>query len=165
MKSVYLAGPIAGLSYGGATDWREYAQAYLERHGILGRSPMRGKDMLKDRQSLGAIGMDDHPLTTNKGITARDRFDCTTSDVVLFNFLGAERASVGSCIEIGWADAARRPIIMAMEPGGVIRRDGDLPIARRAGANPHWHGIALECAGYVVPTLEDALRVAVAILA
>jgi hypothetical protein len=31
---VYLAGPISGLNFEGATDWREHAKSYLKEFGI-----------------------------------------------------------------------------------------------------------------------------------
>ena len=44
MHTVYLAGPITGLTYDGATDWRHAVAADLNSVGIKGLSPMRGKD-------------------------------------------------------------------------------------------------------------------------
>jgi len=38
---VYLAGPITGLTYNGATTWREDARSYLAAKGITAYSPMR----------------------------------------------------------------------------------------------------------------------------
>jgi len=40
---VYLAGPIKGLTYTGATDWRDEAKDALYDIGIAGYSPMRAK--------------------------------------------------------------------------------------------------------------------------
>jgi nucleoside 2-deoxyribosyltransferase len=73
--------------------------------------------------------------------------DCTRSNLVLMNLLGADRVSVGTMIEVGWADAARNPIIVAMEPGNV-----------------HEHPMVSDCAGYIVPTLDEAINLAVSIL-
>ena len=38
---IYLAGPITGLSYGAATDWRFTASSILESVGITPLNPMR----------------------------------------------------------------------------------------------------------------------------
>lgn len=47
MKKVYLAGPISGQSYDGATSWREEAKEELSSWSdIIGYSPMRGKTYL-----------------------------------------------------------------------------------------------------------------------
>jgi len=47
LMKVYLAGPITGLSYEKAVDWRRYAQIVLLEEGdIVAVSPMRSKDYL-----------------------------------------------------------------------------------------------------------------------
>ena len=135
---VYLGGPISGESYEGATRWREQASIRLAMDGIAGVSPMRGKEFLAGERAV-ADHYDD-VLCTPKAIVARDRFDVSRADVVLFNFAEADRVSIGSCIEIGWAHMLGKPIIAVMEEG-----------------NLHWHGMVLECAGFVVSTLDEAL--------
>lgn len=153
-KLVYLAGPISGLSYEGCMDWREYAKRNLAHAGITGLNPLRAKDYLKDETSMpDAVGQMqvDHPLahvlSSRKGITTRDRWDCTRADVVIANLIGAEKASIGTCIEIAWADMNRIPVILVEEEGGV-----------------HDHAMIHECVGFIVPTLEQALTVAKALL-
>src|SRR5258708_3543548 len=116
---VYLAGPITGLTYKGATNWREHAAAMLKMWGIVPHSPMRGKQhILKrhvedkhspDYEGRIANAYPDAPMSTQKGIVARDRFDVQRSDIVLFYFGdNPEKASIGSCVEYGWADAWRK---------------------------------------------------------
>lgn len=149
--SVYLSGPISGCSYAGCTDWREFAKLELAKGGIRGWSPMRGKEYLAHLKSISSDGNDyAHlgPLSLPAGVTARDRFDTQRCDVMLANLLGADRVSIGTMIEVGWADAARRPIIICMETKG----------------NPHEHMILNTVAGYRVETLEAGLHIARAIL-
>jgi hypothetical protein len=45
-KLVYLAGPIRGLNYDSANDWRSYTCEKLAdgNSGIIGVSPMRAKN-------------------------------------------------------------------------------------------------------------------------
>ena len=43
---VFLAGPISGLSYEGASDWREYVRKRLP-DPLVGFSAMRGKPHLE----------------------------------------------------------------------------------------------------------------------
>jgi nucleoside 2-deoxyribosyltransferase len=151
MKTVYLAGPITGLNYAGATDWREYAAAKLWEHGIKGLSPMRAKHYLAHLKSISGTGeeyADLGVLSTQKSVTCRDRFDTQRSDMVMMNLLGAERVSIGTMIEAGWADAARVPIILVIEP-----------------TNVHHHMMLREIAGFTVPTLEEAIHVAKSVLA
>ena len=149
MKRVYLAGPITGLTYGDCTDWREYAQKTLGAVGITGVSPLRAKNYLKTCEGE-LIGDEyfDKVLSCAKGITTRDRWDAMNCDLLLVNLLGAEKVSIGTMIEYGWADAARNPIIT------VIEEDD----------NRHDHAMVRELTGFRVETLDEGLNVAKAIL-
>lgn len=151
MKTVYLAGPITGLTYEGCTDWRFKAIEELAKFGIKGLSPMRGKAFLANLKLISGTGeeyKDMGVLATQKSVCARDRMDCTTSDLILMNLLGAKAVSIGTMVELGWADGARRPVVLVIEEG-----------------NPHHHMFVRELAGFIVPTLEEALAVIGTILA
>jgi nucleoside 2-deoxyribosyltransferase len=127
-KSIYLAGPITGLSYGKSTDWRRWMARRLSPE-IVPLSPMRGKDYLKDEQHIGSA-YEQHPMSTEAAIIGRDRFDVMTRcDAVMVNVLGAKKVSIGTVIEIGWADAARKPIILLIEDEGNVH---DYPMIRQA---------------------------------
>lgn len=142
---VYLAGPIKGLEYSIATDWRNDVTNRLAEHGIVCASPMRGKSYLAHEQELGDK-YDAHILSTAKAIVTRDRWDTTTCDLVLMNVIGAERVSIGTMIEAGWADASRVPIVLAMEDGNV-----------------HDHGMLTEIAGFRTLSLVEAVETIIAI--
>lgn len=148
--TVYLAGPISGLHYAGATDWRDYAIGKLATVGIKGLSPMRSKEYLSGMADLdkncieyGEINV----LSSPRGIMARDRFDATRCDVLLVNLLAADKVSMGSVMEIAWADLKRTPIVCVMEPGNV-----------------HEHAMVNQAIDYRVASLNDALHVVSAIL-
>ena len=145
-KLVYLAGPITGQSYDGAVGWREAAQQQLAKLGIVGLSPMRGKYYLEGLPTIGD-SYEETILSAAKGITARDRWDCQRSDIVLVNFVGATKVSIGTCLELGWADSARRPIVVAMEKDNI-----------------HDHSMVREVTGFLCPTLAEALHIVEAIL-
>jgi nucleoside 2-deoxyribosyltransferase len=145
---VYLAGPIYGLSWDGASSWREEATRFLREYGIQGLSPLRAKDYLKDEEKLAHHYGDIHPLSSPKGLTTRDRNDVRTSDLVIAYLKGADVASMGTCVEFGWADAWRKPIIMVADEGDLHEQ----------------HGMLSEIAGYKVPVLGDAVELAAAIL-
>src|SRR5688572_20386966 len=53
--TVYLAGPITGLSYGGATQWRDSVVDQLARRAphIRCLDPMRAKQHLSQMESIG----------------------------------------------------------------------------------------------------------------
>lgn len=149
-KLVYLAGPISGCTYDGAMDWRNAAARVLEDAGIIALSPMRGKAYLDipgqriDGQPEAYRGV---PLSAAKGIVTRDRWDCQRADVILMYLKGAERISIGSMIEMGWADSARVPVVLVLEPGNV-----------------HEHAMLVQLAGFVVETLDEALHVVIQLL-
>lgn len=146
--TVYLAGPIMGLDYAGAVDWRVQATAWLAPFGIKALSPMRGKDYLSDVKSFAGVGDNIGPFSTNRGIMTRDRFDATRCDVMLVNMVGAPKASIGTAMEIAWADYCRTPVVLVMEPKG----------------NPHEHAMLLEAVGFRVETLHEAIEVVRGIL-
>lgn len=148
--TVYLAGPITGLDHAGATDWRKAVIADLATAGIKGLSPMRGKEYMSHVTEFTSDGDQYEKLygvrnvmSTNRGIMTRDRFDATRCDATLVNFMGATRVSIGTVMEIAWADAHRIPVVCAMEPEG----------------NPHHHGMVMEAIGFRLPTLEEAVHV------
>lgn len=149
--TVYLAGPITGLSYGESVDWREYATTILATQGIKGLSPMRAKDHLKgimDFTSAGDPYKASSVISSNRGIMTRDRWDATRCDVILANLLGAKTVSIGTVMEIAWADKCRVPIVCAMESEG----------------NLHEHGMISEAIGFRVTTLDEALHAVKALL-
>jgi nucleoside 2-deoxyribosyltransferase len=151
MQTVYLAGPISGLNFAGCTSWRDYAEAKLDQHGIKGLSPMRCKEFLSHLHTLSGHGKeyaDLGVLATSRGVMTRDRFDATRCDVLLVNLLGAKTVSIGTMMEVAWADLKRTPIICVMEKEG----------------NVHEHMMLAEAIGYRVETLDEAIELAAAIL-
>lgn len=142
---LYLSGPITGLSWHEATAWRRYVRGNMPP-SIMVADPLRDKaPFLENEQKLA----DDYSaltvLASPKGITTRDRFDCQLADMVLVYFeqaLKTKTVSIGSILEIAWADAWRKPIVVVMTPENV-----------------HWHSMIREVAGYIVPTLDEAISV------
>jgi nucleoside 2-deoxyribosyltransferase len=118
----------------------------LEDAGIHGLDPMRGKDYLAKEQSIGNDY--DSPLSCSRGIMTRDHWDCTRCDILLVNFLGSARVSIGTCMEIAWAYDNQIPIICVIEESG----------------NPHDHAMIREAIGFRVATLDQGLMLARAIL-
>jgi len=143
---VYLAGPIAGLTWEEAHEWRvEFACDLPARLRCL--DPTRAKNFLSG-QVIGIKPYDIHPLATDKGLTRRDLFDVGRSDAILFNFLGTDNVSVGSCIEIGAsAMVAQQLRVLVIEPNNI-----------------HDHPMIREIVDYTVPTLEEAARLLTVLL-
>lgn len=143
---VYLAGPIDGLMYKAAVDWRKDVTLKLKENGIECLSPMRHKEFLAGVQVLGGSGQ--HPLTTQKGIFSRDYFDVRRAGVIFVNLLGATKVSIGTTFEIAWAYNMQKPVVLVIEDDG----------------NPHDHMFIREASPYKVNSIEDGLSVVAAIL-
>ena len=141
-KLVYLAGPIAHLTYEEAQGWRDDAIAVLANSGIIGRSPLRGKEFLANVGKIGIKEFQD-PMASDRGIIARDRYDVETADVMLANLLGAKACSPGTPAEYGWADAYHTIVITVMENEG----------------SPYDHPFIRGLSGYRVETLEEGLEI------
>jgi nucleoside 2-deoxyribosyltransferase len=138
---VYLAGPISGCTFEGCTDWRSQVQRMFPDH-VVGLSPMRQKEYLKDATAIA----DDYPetvLSSQRGITTRDRWDAMRCDALFVNLLGATRVSIGTVMEMAWADAKRIPIVLVMEKEG----------------NLHDHAMLREVVGFRVPDLDEGVEV------
>lgn len=153
--SVYLAGPISGLDFEDGSNWRQEAMNFLRAHNIDAFSPLRRKDYLKELGSLTG-SYEDWPLSTQRGIYTRDRFDCHRVDLVLANLLtcycgkddaGNTKVSIGTVMEIAWAAQNNTPTVLIMDKGNV-----------------HHHPMLEEACPFIVETLDDALRIVEAIL-
>lgn len=107
---------------------------------------MRGKKFLVNEKNI-KDSYKEHPLTSQKGITCRDRADVMRCDMILVNFLGADKVSIGSVMEIAWADAWRKPIIVVMEKDNI-----------------HSHAMIREVSGFIVLDLDQAIKIVIAVL-
>lgn len=157
-RSVYLAGPISGLTHDGARHgWREDFQEKLDLLGadhISCFSPMRGKEFLKDFGVLtSGVNYPDHPMASPSGITIRDYNDLSFSDVLVGCFLETPKvqlfdgtwidiASQGTCWEFGAGYALHKPIVMIADPDNIHVQ----------------HIMMSHSAGYIVPTLEQGVE-------
>jgi len=119
---VYLAGPIANTEAGVSLDWRGAAWMALTARNIECLSPMRAKETLARQK----IGDDFHAYEdrgiffTSRAIMTRDFNDVKRCDAILVNLLGAEVASLGTVMELGWAYALQKPVVVAIEPIGNL---------------------------------------------
>lgn len=142
---IYLAGPIAGLNYKESTDWRQNVIDSIDSK-IECLSPLRKKQYLKNCGTLDGT-FDNWPLSTQRGIYARDRFDCHRADLVLVNLYGAKIISIGTCMEIAWAAQNNTPVVLVMEDG-----------------NLHEHPMILEACPFIVNNLNEAIGLVHALL-
>ena len=138
---VYLAGPISGLSWSGSTEWRDYVSNKLSPQGIECLSPLRFKNFLEGELRIEG-SYEEHPLATARGIYTRDKGDVSRADAILVFLTGAERVSIGTVMEIAWADMLNKPIILVSEDSNI-----------------HNHPMINESIGYTLSTLDEAIDV------
>lgn len=150
-KTVYLAGPIDGLSYAEGIEWRQHAQSTLAVQGIKGLSPQRGKGYIADLKEIAdemdfskQEGLSDNPMSTSRGILARDKFDALNCSVLFVNFLGATRVSTGTIMEIAWAYQQGKPIIVVLDDDDTLHRN---------------HPMLRETFDYVVNNIDAGLNI------
>lgn len=143
MRTVYLAGPIKGLTFSGATAWRRIAADLLEAEGIRSIDPVERE--LRNHQGILDCAADGL-MSNQRAIVVKDRDHIRRADAMLVNLDGAERVSIGTMIEFGWADAKRIPVVTVMQSG-----------------NPHDHAFVRELSGWVVPTIEAGVSVLAAL--
>lgn len=148
MPSVYLSGPITGCTYSYATEWRAYVSHRLAS-GLVAIDPMRDA---VDFSIPSERWLDDAARLQNiihgKEILDRNRQDLARCDLLLVNLLRAPRVSIGCVGEIFWADAFRKPIV----------------IAREASHNFHDHGLINAAASCFLEDLDSAIEKINAIL-
>ncbi|HOK20998.1 MAG TPA: hypothetical protein PLS18_02335 [Candidatus Paceibacterota bacterium] len=142
---VYTGGAISGLTYEECVGWRLYVASKMPSH-IHILSPMRGKEYLKNGKIING-SYEQHPLCSQKGILCRDHYDVCRAHLVLMNFLGAKKLSIGSIMEVAWAYAYRRPLITLMEED-----------------NPHNHPMVREASNFILIDLDEAIKLTIAIL-
>lgn len=158
MARVYLAGPITGLSYEEARNgWRKDFAALLNP-SIEPLSPMRQEGHLAEIKDISAHGYDEHLLSTSKGIVAKDLLDIDRCTIVVMNFLGSRKVSIGSVWEMGYAKRARKPIVVVMEP------DPDPAEELEHGRNPHDHCFIIETADFRCASVAEAAAITNALL-
>ncbi len=141
--TVYLAGPILGKTYIDCRfGWRQTAAIGL-LPGITILSPMRHEGRLSEHTGpIDDNGSDKatHFFAGSKLIFAKDVLDIRHCDIVLANFLGATRPSLGTVSEIGMAYVMGKTIITVMEDDNI-----------------HRHPFVLEPSALVLDNLDDAI--------
>lgn len=115
--SIYLCGPITGLSYEEARNgWRREFASYIDSRIDI-YSPMRQEGHLAEIQTI------EHKpytgvLSSAKAIVAKDFLDVQRATLIVANFIGAKDKSTGSTCEIAWAYSFQKPVFVIMEPEG-----------------------------------------------
>lgn len=160
---VYVAGPIAGQTYEGATGWRDYVQSLLPGCEIL--TPMRGKEYLEQLPSMPLTSTElvsqgqgrivnpklllttlQESISSERGIIKRDTWDVQQCDLVLANFLPGDKVgkvSIGTACEVYLAGYLRTPVVSVLTRTGI-----------------HDHPFITGSSWVVVDTLEEGFHAA-----
>jgi hypothetical protein len=134
---VYVAGPMTGLEWDDANDWREKVRMALPDCEV--RSPLRGKAWLRQETVIESSEYP-KPFGSKNAIIKRDHWDVQCADLVIANFedtaivdlgecgdtghLGCGKhpvASIGTCFELAWAYEFGTPIISIIPEGNIHR--------------------------------------------
>jgi nucleoside 2-deoxyribosyltransferase len=148
---VYLAGPMHGETYEEATEWRYEAEDRLGHVGIDTRSPMRGKEFLKNKTILSVEAATfNSPWATHKAIMTRDTNDVLTASAILVNFSQhwANPVSIGTVMEMTLAWHARIPVIVVADKDYFAIN----------------HPMLSQTVDFLVPTLDEGIAVAITLL-
>lgn len=129
--TIYLAGPMSGLTWRQALEWRRECEAELSSRWRL-INPVRAQvpeenmdDVIPYSTQLNTEKVDIEVTAT--AITAQDEFYIDQSDWILANFLFAPKVSIGTVWELGYGWRARKKIYSIIEPGS----EHDHPFVRR----------------------------------
>lgn len=140
---IYLAGPILGCTEGEAKDWREYIDRQLELSYMVGVSPLRCEPIVGERYGFGDNS--DPKFGQSRAIAAKNLFDVRRCDATI-GYLpkptGGKHQSYGTLGEIFWAHALGKLVIVVSDDPNVYQ-----------------HPVVNAAAGWMLPTLSDALDV------
>ena len=111
MFKVYLAGPICGLTCWQAFAWRKLAKEVIESWGdtlafvpkLVGETEVPSYAQLLDARIITGPG--------NKALAAGD-YAQVMSCQAIFVYFNLNQPSVGTLIEIGWAYALHKPVLL-----------------------------------------------------
>lgn len=107
--AVYLAGPIAHMTYAEASEWRQKAHQVFEKEGMEVLDPMSGCESLENHQ--GPLGDVTPPGMTIWQVFEEDKRKIRSADLVLA-YINSNKVSIGTVWEIGHADALEVPVIL-----------------------------------------------------
>lgn len=148
-STVYLAGPVSGLTELKANDWRWKMIERLEPFDIIGVSPLRCEMLSPGNEKYGTESSEPC-FGTYRAISSKNYFDIRNCDMVLAYFPEPETttlgASLGTIVEI-----SRKCAMHGKESVIVVS-----PKFR--------HPLVDACAGWWLSTLDEAFDVLVGVL-
>jgi nucleoside 2-deoxyribosyltransferase len=152
-KTVYLAGPIAGLTETEAKTWRSGVQEQLMEANIMGISPLRCEPAIDGYYDVPCgEQLNDPCFGAPRAIASKNEFDVRSCDMILAYFpsysgKNDEPVSVGTLIELAWGHALEKPVVL-------VTNDEYLKL----------HPLVQHCVGWSLDTLEQAVEVLIGVL-
>ena len=139
MKKIYIAHPISLCNPGEVFEYFDNMKTELgSKYEVL--SPMVYKDHLRYAPEFRAEGYA-HPVSSNHAVFERDTWMVNQSDVVLCDFTGSSKASIGCSMELAIASWLHKHTVV------VLPND-----------NIHNHAFVREAADIIFETLEEAIK-------
>lgn len=117
-----------------------------------------------DKVYSDAYSDPDSIFSTVRGILDRDIADLSRCDLTLFNFIGAKRISIGSCVEAGAVYVQRKLIVIAIEGAKEILKSHGQANPERDRFNPHDHAFLTGLTPYIRESLDDAIDASIRLL-
>jgi len=143
-RTVYLAGPIAGLTEGEAKDWRSDVSERLLEHNIMGISPLRCEPATDGRYDISTTQNGDNLFGTAQAIGSKNEFDARNADMILVYL---PSPSIGTIIELGWGKALNTPTVVVTDDPGI-----------------KLHPVIRHCSSWSLDTLDEAVDVIIGVL-
>lgn len=112
MKTVYLAGPIAGCTEGEANEWRTTAQSFLAQFNIRGVSPLRDEKAVNGGYATAEAFKEANTVSFGRAIAAKNWVDVRLCDMMLAYVPLLNRPTYGTIWEIGAFYALSKPIVL-----------------------------------------------------
>ena len=138
--SIYIAHQITGLTF---EQVLAYYMPMVHRLKVLGYTTFNPVTLYidgVDKDAVCAAANLKGPLINNHALFERDKWMVSKADVILADFTGADRISIGACMELAIANVLGKHIVVIMAPD-----------------NPHYHGFVLEASSCTFPTIDEAL--------
>ena len=148
MKTVYLAGPIDGMTFKGANGWRQYVHDRLLPVGIIGVSPLRCEPLRKGQDTYTAAEGVDPKFGTSKAIGSKNIHDVRNCDMTLCFLPGPrERISLGTICELAGAHFINKQTIMVTDDPYLMS-----------------HPVIDAMSGWKLSNMDDAIEVIIGVL-
>jgi len=136
--TAYCARPISGREHEDVVDYYRRIGCRLSAAGIRILTPTCGKGYVSNDSKWSKQAA--KCVCTDHAIKERDKWMVQNSNIIFVNLVGAVKVSIGSVMELAWADMLNVHSVVALDEPNV-----------------HQHPFVVDCADIIFPTEEEAL--------